>query len=365
MQHQRIWDLSRISDREETRLEFPDLIRFKGDWFCTFREGDRHMGHPSGRLRIIRSSDGQDWDAAALLDWDGGDLRDPKLSITPEGHLMITSKITFVRRHPRPDGSHALLDTRPPGAPEPCVDWQSVTWISADGVDWGSAHACPTGANVWRWSTTWHNGMGYSVGYVEHQDGRTARSQGSLYRTRDGKNWRMLKENVLPDHDGNEASIVFDEDDTAYCVVRCQTGAAGALGVADPPHYDRWTWRKLQVDWDGDGRTEPAERDVTGPIRGPLLRRLSDGRFILASPVNRTSKQRAKGRPSLFLLDPRAAVLTLITEFEQGCSYMGLIEHDNMLWITCGERSAERGRRPAIILTKRPLPQTSHHPKES
>ena len=30
-----IWDVVRIPDLEKTRLEFPDLIRFRDQWYCS------------------------------------------------------------------------------------------------------------------------------------------------------------------------------------------------------------------------------------------------------------------------------------------------------------------------------------------
>jgi hypothetical protein len=36
---------------------FTDLIRFRGEWFCTFREADDHVGG-DGKLRVLRSRDG-------------------------------------------------------------------------------------------------------------------------------------------------------------------------------------------------------------------------------------------------------------------------------------------------------------------
>ena len=115
IQGKRIWDISRIPDREETRMELTDLIRFKGHWYCGFREGKIHHDHPSGRARIIRSSDGEQWESVALFEWDGGSVRTPRLSITAEGNLMAATSVYFVSKEPRLDG-HVL---RPDGEPLP------------------------------------------------------------------------------------------------------------------------------------------------------------------------------------------------------------------------------------------------------
>src|SRR5438067_1024294 len=66
---------------------FTDLARFGGRWYCAFREGDAHVGG-DGKLRVLASADGETWEPVALLTEPGVDLRDPKLSVTPDGRLM-------------------------------------------------------------------------------------------------------------------------------------------------------------------------------------------------------------------------------------------------------------------------------------
>jgi hypothetical protein len=69
---------------------FTDLIRWRNRWYCTFREGDAHVGG-DGRIRVLVSADGERWTSAALVGETGIDLRDPKLSITPDDRLMIVA----------------------------------------------------------------------------------------------------------------------------------------------------------------------------------------------------------------------------------------------------------------------------------
>jgi hypothetical protein len=67
---------------------FTDLIRWRNRWYCTFREGDDHVGG-NGRIRVLSSADGGTWTSTALVGEAAIDLRDPKLSITPDGGLMM------------------------------------------------------------------------------------------------------------------------------------------------------------------------------------------------------------------------------------------------------------------------------------
>ena len=79
----KIWDAGRHN-------AFTDLIRFENRWYCSFREADDHVGG-DGQLRVLTSIDGETWVSAALLGEPAIDFRDPKLSITADGGLMIAA----------------------------------------------------------------------------------------------------------------------------------------------------------------------------------------------------------------------------------------------------------------------------------
>src|SRR5690625_1151267 len=80
--------VSKIYSTEEYSA-FTDLIRFNDAFYCSFRVGSDHAGGEDGKVRIIKSTDGNQWQNVALLEKKGIDLRDPKLSITPTDQLMI------------------------------------------------------------------------------------------------------------------------------------------------------------------------------------------------------------------------------------------------------------------------------------
>src|SRR5262249_5481200 len=104
----KIWD-------QAPHNAFTDLIRFNDRWFCAFREAQTHLSS-DGALRVITSPNGRDWSSAALIRSATGDLRDPKLTITPEHQLMLL-------------GASALHQ---PAA----ARHQSMAWFSDDGVKW-------------------------------------------------------------------------------------------------------------------------------------------------------------------------------------------------------------------------------------
>lgn len=351
-----IWDLSRITDRKKTRIEFPDLIRFRDHWYCAFREGLLHANHPSGRGRIIRSADGERWETVALLTWESGDVREPKFSITAEGWLMVNTAVYFVSKEPRRPGDRAGAAGAgayiPPEARsaaehsdpyyqldwlgttlnladndlEPNVAQQSCTWLSRDGMAWSEAYACLTGINTWRWDTTWHNGMGYSIAeWGKHMDG-------ALYRTRDGKSWRLLTDRFLPPNHGGEGALAFGADDTAYCLLRGGSRTPVFIGIGKPPYYQEWEWKSPKVDYGPEhGGARPAAEMFRVGVGGPNLIRLKDGRLVGAGRA--LGPDRDDGHATLFWVDPAKNLMTVFAECD-GTSYPGIAEHEGAVWVT-------------------------------
>ena len=83
----RLIDVRKIWDRAPHNA-FTDLTRFDDHFFCVFREGEGHVS-PDGALRVIASPDGKTWEAAALITSATSDLRDAKITVTPDGRLML------------------------------------------------------------------------------------------------------------------------------------------------------------------------------------------------------------------------------------------------------------------------------------
>ncbi len=292
----RIWD-------NAPHNAFTDLIRFQDRWFCVFREGQGHVS-PDGSLRVITSVDGKDWESAALVTSEDSDLRDAKITTTPDGRLMLS-------------GAEAMNDPQ-------AYKHQSLVWFSKDGRHWSKDYEVGDRDN-WLWRTTWHNDAAYGFGYG------TGKNRGMrLFRSSDGKTFDTLIENVKVEGTyPNESSIVFTPDDTGYCLLR-QDGMPkqGYIGKSQPP-YTEWEWKPL------DRR-----------IGGPHMIRLPDGRFIAAvrlydSPV----------RTSLCWLDPEQAKLTEALRLPSGgdTSYAGMVWHDDQLWVSY--YSSHEGK-TAIYLAK-------------
>jgi hypothetical protein len=296
----KIWD-------QAPHNAFTDLIRFKDEWFCVFREGRAHVS-PDGALRVLTSRDGRTWSSAALITSTNGDLRDAKITETPGGELMLSGAIAL---------------------PQPAaVKHRSLAWFSKDGKSW-SAPVTIGDPNQWLWRTTWHKGIAYSVGYDTAGE-KFVR----LYSSKDGRRFDTLVPRLFDEGHPNETSLLFLPDDTALCLLR-RDGAPGSgkLGFAKPP-YTAWDWKDLGV-----------------KIGGPHQLRLPDGRIVAAVRLYDGTV-----RTSLVWIDPDTGKLTEFLKLPSGgdCSYAGLGWHEDLLWVSY--YSSHEGK-TSIYLAKVKLPK--------
>lgn len=284
---------------------FTDLVRFQDKWFCVFREGKGHVS-PDGALRVIASVDGKEWGSAALIQSPNSDLRDAKITVTPDGRLMLA-------------GAEALHDKAK-------KTHQSLVWFSRDGRTWTERHDIGD-PDFWLWRVTWHKDRAYGIGYGCGKD-QSVR----LYSSTDGKKFDTVVERLFDAGYPNETSLVFDGD-TCHCLLRRDgKPATGMLGVARPP-YVKWEWKDLGV-----------------KIGGPHLIRLPDGRYLAAVRL-----YDGKHRTSLCWLGPEMGKLTECLKLESGgdTSYAGLVWHDDLLWVSY--YSSHEGK-TSIYLAKVKLP---------
>ena len=266
---------------------FTDLIRFKDRWYCVFREGRAHVS-PDGAIRVLTSVDGEVWVSAALLSSETADLRDPKLSITPDRRLMINAAGAI---HP-PSG----------------VRHQSVAWFSLEGRHWTGPVEIGD-PNMWLWRVTWHLGRAYSAGYST-QGARVIR----LYTSSDGTDFETLGGRMFQGGNPSESTILFLPDNSALCLLRQDGETPNAqLGRAFPP-YRGWTWKDLGL-----------------RIGGPNIIQLPDDRILAAGRL-----YDGKVRTSLCWLDPERGRITEFLTLPSGgdTSYPGLVFHDGLLWVS-------------------------------
>ncbi len=280
VQVRRIWD-------QAPHNAFTDLIFDRGRWLCVFREGSGHVS-PDGAVQVLMSADGQRWESLARLASTNSDLRDPKITRTPDGRLMVTA--AAARRLPA------------------SVTHQSMTWFSRDGRDWQGPNRVGE-PDVWLWRATWHQDRAYGVGYDTSGE-KFIR----LYSSSDGKAFDPLVATLLDAERPNETALVFLPDERALCLLRRdgQPGH-GLLGVAAPP-YTQWAWK-----------------DLGQKIGGPSLIRLPDGRLVGGGRL-----YGGKVRTSLFAIDVDGGALRELLALPSGGdnSYPGLAWHNGRLWVS-------------------------------
>lgn len=275
---------------------FTDLIHFQGAFYCSFRVGTGHVGGEDGKVRILRSSDGQNWKSIALLEKEGVDLRDPKLSVTPDGRIMVIIGGSIY------DGK-TLLDRIP-----------HVSFSNKRGKKFGEPIAVDVMDNTdemnsWIWRVIWNDGVGYGMDYQTHQE-----DHWDLYltKTNDGKSFEKvskLEVDGLP----NEATIRFTKDNEMYVLIRREgKDRMGLIGKSHAPYTD-WNYTKLNFQ-----------------LGGPNFLFLNDSKLVIG-----TRNYVGDRKTYLYVTDLNGEVEKTI-ELPSGgdTSYPGLLIHDDFLWVS-------------------------------
>ncbi|MEO6808803.1 MAG: sialidase family protein [Isosphaeraceae bacterium] len=285
----KIWDQGKHN-------AFTDLIRWHDTWYCTFRESDAHVGGDGG-LRLLESADGETWKSAAYITEKGVDLRDPKLSITPDGRLMIVAGGSLY------EGTKTLKGRQP------------RVMFSTDGHKWTDPKPVLTDGE-WLWRVTWHGGTAYGVSYgATPPKGKDDKSQPNwtlkLFSSTDGVKYDLVKTFDIPGRP-NETTLRFLPDGEMIALVRREADSKLAwIGRSKAPYKD-WTW------------TETKHQ-----VGGPNFIQLPDGALWA---VGRSYPGGAKTVVARMTLDSYEPVLTLPSGGDT--SYAGLAWHDGLLWIS-------------------------------
>jgi hypothetical protein len=300
-----IADVSMIWGRAPQNA-FTDLARYHERWYCTFREGI-DQDSSDGAVRVLTSADARVWQPAALLTAAGADLRDPKLSVTPRGELLLNA---------------AAVYHEPSG-----VRHQSLVWYSSDAREWDGPVAVGD-PNFWLWRVTWNGNQAYSVGYSTQGEPSIR-----LYAGTEGSRFTVHAASLFNGGEPNQASLLFSPDGSALCLL--QTGGANPasqLGQARAP-YRGWSWTKLNVF-----------------LGSPNLIRLPDGRLLAGGRMTT-----GHPRTALAWLDPEAGTLTEFLTLPSGgdTGAPGLVYYDGLLYVSY---YSSHDSRAMIYLAKVKLP---------
>ena len=305
---------------EGTHAAFTSLARYKGKYYCSFREGWSHVfdeeGNAEGRVKILCSKDGNRWKVVADIGLDSTDLRDPKLTVTPDGRLMVTIGGSVYR-------NRSLVRTEP----QVCFSSDGKNFSAPVPVRIDSA---VRGTHDWIWRVTWHEGTGYGISYRN--------GEAILLKTLDGIGYEGVCRLSPPSDEKegfpNEATIRFLPDGRMAVLLRRDPGKA-LLGLAAPP-FREWDWKE-----------EPLH------IGGPDFLVRDDGSLIIGG---RSFAHPGHVKTVLYKgtvdgdLDERYVLLPSGGD----TSYPGMIVEGDRLWVSYYSSEGSGGK-AAIFLAKLPL----------
>lgn len=264
---------------------FTDLCYFRQRYYLVFRQASSHHSK-DGVLRIMSSVQGKKWRTVAVVQNPEADLRDGKLSVTPQGRLQLLAAAAF---H---DRTHQA--------------YQSYLWYSEDGKIWSEPQAVGE-ANYWLWRLSWLDDKAYAVAYKCGAD-RHIR----LYKQKDDHQFEVLAPRIYCEGYANETALLFDGNRKAWCVLR-KDPDHGQLGSAVPP-YTHWSWQ-----------------DIGCRIGGPQAIFTSSGHLLAVVRLYND-----KVRTSLVTLDQQSGKLTELMALPSGgdTSYAGMVLRQDQLLVS-------------------------------
>lgn len=308
----KIWD-------NGTHAAFTSIIKYRGRYYCSFREGYSHIfdekGLAEGKVRILESRNGRKWKSVACFGSEGIDLRDPKLSVTPDGRLMVTIGGSVYR-----DRKHVK------SVPMVCFSRDGRNYTDPQPIEI-SPEARTT--HDWVWRVTWHEGVGYGVSYSSQKKDTL-----TLLRTSDGIRYDLVKEMPIGGFP-NETTLRFLPDGRMMQMVR-RDGAdrQGYWAVSRPPYTD-WQWKPMGIQ-----------------IGGQDFVMLDETRLIMAT---RTYFTPGHCKTALFKGTPEGNWDELYVLPSNGdTSYPGLLVEDDQVWVSYYASTAQPGK-AAIYLAKLPI----------
>lgn len=313
------YSVDRIWGDGSRHCAFTSLIKWKGNYYCAFREGFNHVfnekGEADGIIRIITSPDGNKWESCAVLTDKGYDLRDPKLSETPDGRLMLNFGRLLYRN-------------------QQLVSLETQVCFSKNGKDFSKPHTIvitpkDSVSGLWLWRVTWHEGTGYGVNYAE----RGGNNVLQLVCTEDGINYHKLKTFDIKDSP-NEATVRFTADNRMLIFVRRDGGSRSTILLSSLPPYTDWQ-----------------QRDLGFHCGGPDALALPDGRILLSGRSEHIPR-RATNAIYTLSIDGRVTE-SMVLPSSGDCSYPSLLVVGDTLWVTY--YSTHATNKPSIYLARIPL----------
>lgn len=272
---------------------FTDLCQFKQDFYCCFRQAENHVSD-DGTIIVLKLTLQGKVAITSRLHLDGHDLRDPKLSETPDGKLLLIAYARSTKRTGTVGSS------------------RNICWISQDGLSWSS----PTyfgRDNWWLWRVRWNKAQAFGFAYNRGQNAIDL-YQGDPRRTFDkivsGAFNKEKHHKAYP----NESDLLFIEQQCFAIVRRDADTYSAQLGHSSYP-YKQWHWL-----------------DLGFYLGGPVMLPLNNSQGLLAGRVIHKNSLRTAIFKIVFKTGKTSDFLLLPSKGDN--SYPGLVRLNNLLYVS-------------------------------
>jgi len=288
---------------------FVDLCEFNQQLFCCYREAKNHIS-ADGTIRIL------------TLDMEGKvlhsnriaiantDLRDPKVSITPDGDILL---IAYAR--------NTVINNKTIGT-------RNLSWVSQTGQSWSAAKEFAN-RGWWLWRVKWHNNIAYGFAYNRKQNAI------HLYSGNPRRSFHLHQPFALSlqKHKKgypNESDLIFDNNKAFALVRRDADSYTAQLGHSKFP-YKKWHWIDL-------GRY----------IGGPVMLRLDQDFALVAGRIVKQG-QLVTGLLKMNLESGDLQELLILPSAGDN-SYPGLVLQQGTLYVSY--YSSHEDRKSSVYLAK-------------
>lgn len=202
---------------------FVDLCEFNGEFYCCYREAKNHISG-DGKICILRLDERGQILATSRIQLNQTDLRDPKLSITAKGHLLL---IAYARENK--SNNHT-------------IGRENLSWISRDGNSWSSSKRFGD-SGWWLWRLSWFQGQAFGFAYNKNQNAIHLYSGDPRRSFHQHQPW-VLSLSTHQKGYPNESDLLFVENQAFALVRRDADTFSAQLGHSKFP-FRQWQWTDL------------------------------------------------------------------------------------------------------------------------
>ena len=277
-----------VAYRSNKYSAFTSLEYRSNYFYCAFREANTHVstkGDDNGVIKILASKDGEKWEEVLLYELDGLDLRDPKLSLTPDGRIMLLVEgVRYDEGKSLNRNSYiSFIDAN-----------NEVTKLKA--IDF-----TPKMNYNWLWDGCWTGKSFYGFTYIP---------KFCLVKSTDGVDYDIIDTYQLSENP-SEASVTQYKKNKLICVVRTEKKAL--IGISNKGK-NIWKWY-----------------DSGYEIGGPDIVNINGDIFVAGRSYDNNGT-----RTTLFKLDKKSFKLLMVVNISEDgdSSYPGFVYQDGMLYIS-------------------------------